>query len=441
MQKQKQIARLFVILFLVLGITPAFFVSLFSTNNLISITNIAQAKDGEDDGKDDDKDEDKDDEEDDKDDDDKDDAAKEAEKRSKEAAKRKADSERKALKERADNLRKSAKIEEKLLKESDKEKEKLVKESADVIEDVYDEIIKAEERIAKAAAEGINVTAANARLAEAKEKVKTLEVLVAAGTSNREELRVIGREVKKLARFASHKDVHSARDMQKDINKLAKRITQTEGKITLLNSVGGDETKFTEMLNGYKGEFDALKNTIAAGGDGSITALSGLEALERKVKNLKDSVESAIYALGGTDELYDDSYENEIEDWAEGLEDVAEIEGGEIGSVIKALIAEQKMSGQEVGQTLQSVDQRNVILQTLFGAKLSDIEKLNTEITANKSRIEKLKQAAAAIDDPEVQLIINEQIKSLETETTKLEAFASGQENRLSVLGWFFRLF
>jgi archaellum component FlaC len=271
--------------------------------------------------------------------------------------------------------------------------------------------------------------------------VKALEALIATGVYSRDELRVISREVKKLARFASHKDVHSARDMQKDLAKVAKRIAQTEGKIALLASVGGAGTSFTETLNSYKQELESLRNVINQGGDAAIGALPALESLERKIKVLKSSVENAIYALGGTDEEYDDNYESEIEDWSEDLEDVAEIEGGEVGAVIKMLIAEQKMSGTEVGTALQSVDQRNVVLQTLFGAKLKDIEKLNAEIAANKTRIEKLKVAAATIADPEVQAILNEQIAELESETEKLKMFVSGQENRLSVFGWFFKLF
>jgi chromosome segregation ATPase len=440
MQKQKQLVGFFMVFFLVLGLAPSLFSSFFSQGSALSLVGFAQAKDGEDDDNDEDEDE-SEDEDEDEDDDNDEDEDDDAEKIAKKQAKEKADRDRKILKNKTDSLRNSSDRVDKEDDDSDDDREKLLERAADELDDAQEEIIRAEERIAKAAAEGVNVSLAQARLAKAKDRVKALEALIATGVYSRDELRVISREVKKLARFASHKDVHSARDMQKDLAKVAKRIAQTEGKIALLASVGGAGTSFTETLNSYKQELESLRNVINQGGDAAIGALPALESLERKIKVLKSSVENAIYALGGTDEEYDDNYESEIEDWSEDLEDVAEIEGGEVGAVIKMLIAEQKMSGTEVGTALQSVDQRNVVLQTLFGAKLKDIEKLNAEIAANKTRIEKLKVAAATIADPEVQAILNEQIAELESETEKLKMFVSGQENRLSVFGWFFKLF
>ena len=50
-------------------------------------------------------------------------------------------------------------------------------------------------------------------------------------------------------------------------------------------------------------------------------------------------------------------------------------------------------------------------------------------------------EAQDAIEDQDVKAIVLEQIETLKAETAKLETFVSGQRDRLSAFGWFFRLF
>lgn len=382
---------------------------------------------------------------------------KEKEKRAEEEAKRKTDIEREKLKKKTEILRqesieqggidaedgkedeKRQKEDEKVVEGDVKEEEKLNEKKADILEDIYEEIFDAEERIEKARLEGVDVTKALATLAEA--KTKALLVEQSLSVSDIEAAKRIMKEIKKLAHFARNEDVHDARDIQKDIDKIAKRISQTEGKIFLLDSLGGDTATFNEALNKTKAEFSALKGQIAKGGDEQATALLQLEGLEKKVKSIKSSVENSIFSLGGTDGKFDDDLENETEDFLENLNDVAEIEGDEIGREIRSVALSQKEASKRVAEKVKKADERNRMLQLLFGADDSDMRVISEEVIDNKVRIQALVESANKIEDAEVKSLLLEQVNVLKEETTKLESFVSGQKSRLSALGWFFDLF
>jgi hypothetical protein len=456
-QKQKNASMIAVLMISMLSLGSfAYTYSAITGNTLLS---AAQAKDGEDDDSEDDKDEDEDEDEDKNDDKDEDKSKKEAEKRAKEAAKQKAEWQREQLKKKTETLRKTQERKFEVEHEEDESEdvnddngndgvedededdsiEKLSEKRTDALEDMTEDIIEAEERITRAQAEGIDVTKALATLAAAKAKVAAFES--SSETISRDTLKQLEREVKKLTHFASHKDVKSSRDMAKDVDKIAKRISQAKGKLALYESLGGSADSFKSSLTNLEADFVALQAKLAAGGQEQIDALSQLESFERRVKVLKSSIEGAIYALGGTDERYDDDYENEVEDLYEDLNDVAEIEGDELGEQIRTVAEAQKNSVSKVATSVENIDKRSRVLQALFGAKKSELANLESEIAANKARIEVLNQAAAKIEDPEVKGILTDQISTLTQETSKLETFVSGQKDRLSAFGWFFNLF
>jgi hypothetical protein len=458
-QKQKNASMIAVLMISMLSLGSfAYTYSAITGNTLLS---AAQAKDGEDDDSEDDKDEDEDEDEDEDKNDDKDEdkSKKEAEKRAKEAAKQKAEWQREQLKKKTETLRKTQERKFEVEHEEDESEdsnddngndgvedededdsiEKLSEKRTDALEDMTEDIIEAEERITRAQAEGIDVTKALATLAAAKAKVAAFES--SSEAISRDTLKQLEREVKKLTHFASHKDVKSSRDMAKDVDKIAKRISQAKGKLALYESLGGSPDSFKSSLTNLEADFVALQAKLAAGGQEQIDALSQLESFERRVKVLKSSIEGAIYALGGTDERYDDDYENEVEDLYEDLNDVAEIEGDELGEQIRTVAEAQKNSVSKVATSVENIDKRSRVLQALFGAKKSELANLESEIAANKARIEVLNQAAAKIEDPEVKGILTDQISTLTQETSKLETFVSGQKDRLSAFGWFFNLF
>jgi len=462
-QKQKNASWLAVLMISMLSLGSfAFTYSAITGNSFFSIAQASKDDDGGGDDKDEDKDEDK---NDDKGGDSKEKKSEsEAVKKAKEAAKQKAEWQREQLKRKTEVLRKTNErkfevkheeneaedanddhgddgdeIENEIEGMDDNAPAKIAKHRTDALEHMSEEVIKTEERIARAQAEGIDVTKAQATLEAAKARLAAFEQ--STDPMTKEDLKRSEREVRKLAHFAGHKDVKSSEEMSKSVDKIAKRISQAKGKLALYESLGGTTDTFKSSLATIESDFAALQAKIAAGGQEQIDAISQLDSFERRVKALKSSIEGAAYALGGTDQRYDDDYENEMEDVHEHLHDVAEIEGDEVGEQILSVADAQENSVDKVASSVENIDKRNRVLQALFGTKKADIENLESEIAANKARIDVLNQAADKIEDPEVKSILTEQISSLSQETTKLETFVTGQKNRLSAFGWFFNLF
>ncbi len=381
----------------------------------------------------------------------------EADKKAKEEAKKKAERESEAAKKSAEQMRKSSGSGNEAENESDDinddhgievededENESgddngMFKDRTKTLSKLDEELAKAEKEILEKQAEGVDVTAALARLAEAKAKAGT--VGAAFDANDLAAVKDLGQEVKKLAHFASHDDLHDAKKVAENVARVAKRIAQTTGKISLLEAVGGDGSAFKASLATLETEYAGLKETVTAGSYDVVAMEASLRTLERKVKAVKSSVEAAIYALGGTDSKYDDDYEDESHDVAEHLNDVAEIEDDHVGLVIHGIAEDHKSSAKKVGEVVTKIDNRNPVLQTLLGSSSSDLNELEQEIAANKSRVEMLTQAANSVSDPDVQTMLFDQIETLKEQTAKLETFVEGQRDRLSVLGWFFKLF
>ncbi len=315
----------------------------------------------------------------------------------------------------------------------------MFRDQGKTVSKLQEKIAEAEKEILEKQAEGVDVTAALARLAEAKAKVGT--VADAFAGNDLEAAKTLSQEVSKLTHFAKENDLHGAKEVAEKVSKVTKRIGQVSEKIALLESAGGDGSQFKKSLSGYEADVAGLRTAIAAGNFDAGAMSSSLEGLERKVKVVKNAVEGALFALGGTDSQYDDDFKMESEDVASQLQDVADIEGDSVGRVIHGIAEDHKNSAAKIGQVVQNVDQRNPALQILLGSNDSDLSSLEQEIAANKTRTEMLTRAADTVGDQDMKSILLAQVATLKAQGANLETFVSGQRDRLSVFGWFFHLF
>lgn len=457
MSEKKKVSLLAAFLVAALSFGGFVGVAAIFSGNTTGLIPISFASD--DDEGDDDNDEDEDEDEDDDEDDD-DDKESKSEKKAKEDAKKKAERDREAAKKAAERSGKASddddsdddsddsdddsdenEVDE--LDDEDGDDRKgndngMYKDRAKTLSKLEKELAEAEEEILEKQAEGVDVTAALARLAEAKAKAAT--VGGAFDSNDLEAAKQLSKEVKKLAHFARNDDLHDAKEIAEDVAKVAKRISQTNGKIALLEAVGGDGSSFKSTLATYESDLAALKATISAGGYDLEMMEDSLETLERKIKRLKSSVEGAIYALGGTDSELDDDLEDESDDIAEHLNDVADIEDDSVGRAIRYIADDHKDATKKIGEAVKEVDKRNPVLQALFGASDADLNNLELEIAANKARTESLVKAAEAVEDQDMKSILLDQVEVLKAQTIKLQNFVGGQRDRLSLLGWFFNI-
>lgn len=305
---------------------------------------------------------------------------------------------------------------------------------------LQEEIAKTEEDILKKQGEGDDVATALARLALVKTDLNRVGSLF--DTNNLDAAKMLAKQIKKAAHFAE-KDVEFAKKASEAMADVTKRFGQVDKKIAALEALGGDASAFKTQLASLKQDFSALQDSITAT-PGVITR-DTVRSFEEKVKRLKSMLESAIFALGGTedDDLIADHEENS-NDLSENLNDVAEIEAGDDNGVskkVRTIAAEHKAATQEVENSLQGIKARSGVAKVLFGPNFNALDSLTTQVTAMDTRAAALESASAQITDPEIKQILVDQAKALRSEVTKLQAYIAAEDNQFSIFGKFLSLF
>lgn len=436
----------------------------------MSWTNDAAAKDGEDSGdsedsksEDDNEDSSKSEEEADKSEDK---AAKEAEKKKKEAAKEAAKKQQEAAKRAAkqssntststsedgvdDEMSETSELDgDEDLADSEEnsgkdEEEAMYKDKAKTLERINKKLSQAEEKILKKQAEGVDVTAALAALALAKEKATGVDALFAA--YNEDEVKALTKETEKLAHAARGKVLHAAEKVSKDVSKVDKRIAQTKEKIAALTVAGGDASSYSDRLAEIETEWSEVKTKIAAGGSEAGSAYAMVETLERRVKSVKNAVENALLALGVSD---DDEFEMEhvaeVEDASDDIDDLAEIEAEDEDDIndnsVKRLTQAHRSGAAKAVALKSKFESRSAGMRQLFGDDTKTLAEIRTVIVENDTRIEALEKVIALVDDPEVAAMMNEKLAVLKEQNTELGNYVASRPVTSGMFGWLFNWF
>lgn len=322
--------------------------------------------------------------------------------------------------------------------EDEDDRNAMFKDRDKTLEKLNEKIAEAEKHILEKQAEGVDVTAALAQLAQAKAGLGSVE---AAFTANElDKIKALAKSTEKLAHFSQGKTLHDSEEVAKDIAKVAKRISQTKEKIATLGRLGGDTTTYAASLADAESAFADVKAQIAAGGEGLLAGLAALETVERRVKSIKNSVEGALFALGGTDDdEFEDEHGVEIEDVSDDLSELAEAD--EDHSALRTLVLAHKSEAKKVSTLVKDLDDRNAIARGLFGNDEDVLNELRNEVAINENRIAAMQAAADKVEDNELNLLMNEKIGELKAENSKLMSFITAQAAESGVFGWFFRLF
>lgn len=421
------------------------------TQNQFSLAPTTLADEGEDDGGDDEEDDSEDDNNDDNDDGDDEDKD-DSEDKAKEDAKKKAEREREAAKKQAERSNddsdddseddadedESDDIDE---DENNGDDKGMFKDRDKTLEKLRKEIAKAREKILEKQAEGTDVTAALARLALAEASLD--QVGSSFDANDLITAKMLAKQVKKTAHFAE-KDLEFAKKVSEEMAKVEKRFGQVVKKIAVLETLGGDASTFKEQLAALRADFSVLRTTIAAA-PGTITR-DTVKAFEKRVKRLKNLVESAIFAYGGTDDdddLFED-HEEDSDDLFEDLDDVAEIEDGDDNGVsgkVRKVAAEHRAAVQTVKQSLEDIKDRSGLVKTLFGPDFSALDTLGVQVAAMNTRATALESAAAQITDPSIRQILLTQADALRSEVLKLQSYIVAEDDQFSIFGALLKLF
>lgn len=431
-------------------------------------TNDVAAKDGEDDdngGSEDSKSE-EDDDEDNKSEEDEDKsedkAAKEAEKKKKEAAREAAKKQQEAAKR---TMNTSTSTSEDSLDDETSEvsesgeddfdesedssgkdlsEEDIYKDQTKTKERLLKKLTQAEEKIMKKQAEGVDVSAALAALALAKEKATGVDALFA--TYNEEEIKALTKETEKLAHAARGKVLHAAEKVTKDMAKVDKRIGQTKRKIAELEAAGGNASSFTSRLGEIETEWAGVRAKIAVGGSEAGSAYAMVETIERRVKSVKSAVENALLALGVSD---DDEFEMEhvaeVEDASDDIDELAEIEAEEEDEIndnsVKRLTKAHRTDAARAVALKTKFESRSAGMKQIFGDDKKSLSELRGVITENDARIEAIEKVIALVDDPEIAAMMNDKLAVLKEQNTELQNYVASRPVTSGMFGWLFNWF
>jgi hypothetical protein len=302
-----------------------------------------------------------------------------------------------------------------------------------------EKLAEAEKEILEKQAEGADVTAALARLAQAKAAAGA--VSGAFDANNLESVKDLAKEARKLAHFSVNEDLHDAKKVVEDSAKAEKRIAQAEKKLAALKALGGDTAQFEPILAEIRARYEEAKRLIALGGADLVAGLSKLEAVEEHAKDLKDSIEQTLFVLGGEDDDFDDEHEDEIDDIADDLDDVADIEEDSVGQQVRMVAREQRQSAARVAALTQGVQDRSDVAEFLVGPKMDDIEDIQGEISMNTARIAVLTRAAEQVADQDVKSLLEKQIAELKAETAQLQGFVDAKLSDSGIFGWLLGMF
>lgn len=313
--------------------------------------------------------------------------------------------------------------------------EGMFKDRDKTLSKLQEEIAKAKKNILEKQAEGADVTTALARLALA--EAGLAQVGTSFDANNLATAKMLAKEIKKTAHF-TEKDMEFSKKVAEEAAKVEKRFGQVEKKIAELESLGGDASAFKTQLATLRADFSALKATVAAA-PGTVTR-DTVKAFEKRVKRLKSLVESNIFALGGTDDedLFED-HEDDANDLAEGLDDVAEIENGDDNGVskkVRTIATEHKAASKAIKKSLGDIEDRSKLAETIFGSDSGALDTLNAEVAAMNTRAAALASASKRVSDPDVKKILDDQIDTLKLETGKLQSFISSQSEIKGIFGW-----
>lgn len=321
--------------------------------------------------------------------------------------------------------------------------EAMFKDKAKTLERINKKLAQAEEKILEKQAEGVDVTAALAALALAKEKATGVDALFAANELDK--VKDLTKETERLAHTARGKVLHAAERVTKDVAKVDKRIGQTKRKIAELTAAGGDGVMYTERLSAIETEWADVKAKIKAGGDEALAALVSVETIERRVKSVKSAVEGALIALGvSDDDEFETEHVTEVADASDEIDDLAEIEeetDNEDHSDLKRLTQAHRADAARVVALKQKFESRSTGMRQLFGDDRGSLDELRLVINKNTERLQAMEAVAAEVEDTELGTMMEKRIAELKEQNAKLQTFVDAQPVTSGLFGWLFNWF
>lgn len=140
------------------------------------------------------------------------------------------------------------------------------------------------------------------------------------------------------------------------------------------------------------------------------------------------------------DRITSESHRSVVATFVHSLLAVADREGG-IGAQVRTVAQSQNDSASTTVTAMTKVDERGSFHIFLTGSDYKNLGVIRSEIATTSANIAKLKVLLSQTKSDMDRAELNVQIKALEDEQVKIEAYVKTNENKFSLFGWLNRLF
>ncbi len=114
---------------------------------------------------------------------------------------------------------------------------------------------------------------------------------------------------------------------------------------------------------------------------------------------------------------------------------------GGIGADVRLVAQEQASTSAQVKADMDELNSESKVKVFLFGPNYKNLGELRSSIVTTQNHIERLKKAEQRTTSTSTKAELAVQIKALEDVASSTDVFIKANESKLSVLGWFVKIF
>ncbi len=140
------------------------------------------------------------------------------------------------------------------------------------------------------------------------------------------------------------------------------------------------------------------------------------------------------------DQFTSESHRSVVAAFVHSLRDLGDRDGG-IGEQVREIARSQNDSATTTFNAMKKVEYKGAFRTFLFGTDYKNIGMIRSEIATTSNNIAKLKSILEKMGTTSDQADLSYQIKTLETQQSKLEDFVTSHEKVFSLFGWFNKRF
>ncbi len=135
-----------------------------------------------------------------------------------------------------------------------------------------------------------------------------------------------------------------------------------------------------------------------------------------------------------------EEHRNTMASFMKNMLTVADREDG-IGSRVREIAREQNASGSTTAHAMDNVEHRGSAKKFFLGSDYKNLGVIRSEIASTTNNISQLKNLLDRTTNIADRALLDEQIKTLEAEQVKMNAYLKMHEDSFSMFGWFMRIF